>query len=348
MKKHSLSRMLCCLLMTAALAFACASAPSAEPPAWVRNLRDVYPDSDYIVGLGEGSTRDEAENKAMAELSTYFIRQICVERSSQVSWTTLNEAADAQSKTQKDILVESQTRLMAVCYAQDPYFNAAAKSWSTLAFIDRDEGWRIYEPTAKKQTGAFLALVKAADEEADPLSAVLRYENAAAYTRSAEFSAVRDFAQVLHPQKAEDLFGETDDVLMALPEKTLSAAQKAPVYIECPVDFDGMVYQAMVRALASYGLAAETDRAKAAAVCLLQVEEGRQSQGSGFTYYPSLSGSISGQGGAALLSFKVEGKREGAINPDLARRRAYTSLAAALEASFAAEVGRLQAALANK
>jgi hypothetical protein len=348
MKKQGLFRMARCLLITAVLV-ACASAPPpAEPPAWLKNPRGAYPDAGYITGRGEGPTRDEAENKAMAELSSYFIRQVSVERSSRASWTTRNEASEAQSKTEENILVESQTRLMAVRYVQDPYFNAAAKSWTTLAYIDRDEGWRIYEPTAKRQTGAFLALVKAADGEADALSAVLRYENAAVYARSVEFNAVRDFAQALHPQKAGDLFGETDDALMALPEKTVSAAQNAPVYIECLVDFDGMVYQAMVRALASYGLATETDRAKAAAVCLLQVEEGLQSQGAGFMYYPSLSGSVSGKGGSALLSFKVEGKREGALNPDLAKRRAYTSLAAALEASFAAEISRLQTALANK
>jgi hypothetical protein len=347
MKKHGLSGLLLCPLIATVLA-ACASAPPAEPPAWLGNARGVYPDSGYITGLGEGRTRKDAEDKALAELSSYFIQQVRVERSSRASWTTQNDVTTEQSATQENIMVESQTKLMAVQYAPDPYFNRDSKSWFTLAFIVRDEGWRIYEPAAKKQAGTFLALVQAADGEADPLSAVLRYGNAAAYARSAEFNAARDFAQALYPQKAEELFGETDEVLMALPEKNLSAAQKAPVYIECPVDYDQMIYQAMVRALASYGLAAETDRAKAGAVCLLRVEEGRQSQGSGFAYYPSLSGSLSGKEGAALLSFKVEGKREGAINPDLARRRAYTSLAAALEDSFAAEAGRLQAALANK
>jgi hypothetical protein len=345
MKKHGLSGLLLWPLIALA---GCASAPPPAPPAWIGNARGVYPDSGYITGLGEGATRKEAEDKALAELSSYFIRQVSVERSSRASWATQNDLTTAQSATQENILVESQTKLMAVQYAPDPYFNRDSKSWFTLAFILRDEGWRIYEPAAKKQAGAFLTLVKAADEEADPLSAVLRYGNADAHARSAEFNAVRDFAQALHPQRAEELFGETDEALMALPEKTLSAAQKAPVYIECPLDYDRMIYQAMVRALASYGLAAETDRAKAGALCLLQVEEGRQSQGSGFTYYPSLSGSLSGKEGAALISFKVEGKREGAINPDLAKRRAYSSLAAALEASFAAEAGRLQAALANK
>jgi hypothetical protein len=108
----------------------------------------------------------------------------------------------------------------------------------------------------------------------------------------------------------------------------------------------------MVRALGSCGFAAEDRRDRAGAVCTLQVQEGLQIQEGiqekSYAYYPSLSGTLRGKDGRALLSFKAEGERQVALNPDLAKRRAYTALAAALETSFLREAERLRKALADK
>jgi hypothetical protein len=71
----------------------------------------------------------------------------------------------------------------------------------------------------------------------------------AAYAAGAEFTALRGFSQILHPQKARTLFGEADALRPTLEEKTYTARQSASVFIDCPRDFEGVLYQAAVSAL---------------------------------------------------------------------------------------------------
>ena len=326
------------------LAFSCASAPSSPPPPWAADVQTVYSRGEYVTGRGEGSSRKEAESKALAEIAYYFVREITASSSSHTSWTEQNGRASTDSRTEENILVESQTRLVAVRYAEDPWYNKTKRAWETVAYINRDEGWTVYKPTAQKEADAFLLLVKAADTETEAFNAVLRYGNAAAYAEGAQFNAVRGFAQALHPANAAALFRETDAALASIPQKQLAARERASVYIDCPVDHERMIYQAMVKALGASGFAVETNRGKAAAVCTIRVEEGLQQGQGGFMYYPALSADFSGKKGA-LFSFKISAERAGAVTPDVAKRRAYTSLAAALEKGFEQELRRRQSAL---
>jgi hypothetical protein len=103
----------------------------------------------------------------------------------------------------------------------------------------------------------------------------------------------------------------------------------------------------MVKVLGASGFGVARNRAAAAAFCAVLVEEGMQKQENGVLFYPALTASISGTAGP-LFSFKITGERQGALNPDLAKRRAYTALAAALEASFAGELQKRQAALVRE
>jgi hypothetical protein len=324
---------------------ACAGVPSSGPaPEWALNIQAAYPNSEYIAGRGEGKTQEAAEAKALSEISFYFVRQISAERSSRSSWTEQDGVSAAESRTEENILVESQTRLVAVRYAEDPWFNPAKKAWETVAYINRDEGWTVYQPNAKRQADALLALAATAETEKEPFNAVLRYGIAASYAESAEFNNVRDFSQALHPAKAEALFAEAEAARGEMFNKQLTAIEKSSVYVECPQDYNGMIYQAMVKALGTSGFGVERNRAAAAAFCAVLVEEGMQKQENGVLYYPALTASISGKAGP-LFSFKISGERQGALNPDLAKRRAYTALALALETSFAGELQKRQAAL---
>jgi hypothetical protein len=325
---------------------ACAGAPGPAPE-WALNIQAAYPSGEYIAGRGEGQTREAAEAKALSEISFYFVRQISAERSSRSSWTERNGASAAESRTEENILVESQTRLVAVRYTEDPWFNPAKKAWETVAYINRDEGWTVYQPNAKRQADALISLVTRAETEKEPFNAVLRYGIAASYAESAEFNNVRDFSQALHPAKAEALFAEADAARGELVNTQLAAIEKSPIYVECPQDYNGMIYQAMVKALGASGFGVERNRAAAAAVCAVLVEEGMQKQEKGVLFYPALTATVSGSAGP-LFSFKITGGREGALNPDLAKRRAYTALASALEASFAGELQKRQSALVRE
>ncbi|GHV12196.1 hypothetical protein FACS189491_04760 [Spirochaetia bacterium] len=107
---------------------ACASAPSSPPPEWAANVQAVYPRSEYVTGRGEGASRQEAENKALAEIAFYFVREITASQSTRAAYTTQGGATSEERRTEEHVLVESQTRLVAVRYAENPWYNRTKKA----------------------------------------------------------------------------------------------------------------------------------------------------------------------------------------------------------------------------
>ncbi|MCL2834739.1 MAG: hypothetical protein FWD78_16330 [Treponema sp.] len=344
-QRHSFGFLGLSLVFAAGIFFGCASAPKNPPPAWAADAQSVYPWDKYITGQGNGATVRDAEENATAEISLYFVRETTVERSRHASWTEQDGVSASQSTTDESVLVKSYTNLVAVQFADDPWYNPAAKTWKTLAYINREQAWAAYEPNAKRQADTFMNLVKAADKETEPFNAVLRYGAAVAYARGPEFNTVRDFSQVLNPAQANGLFAETDAALAALLDKQLGAQQKSIIAIQCPVDYNMMIYQSMVKALGASGFAVDSS-GNAATICAIQVEEGLLKNDTGTFYTPSLTASFSGSSGA-MFSFRVTTDRVGAINADVAKSRAYTALANALEGAFAGELQRRQSALIN-
>jgi uncharacterized protein (DUF934 family) len=326
---------------------ACAGTPKSAPtPGWIPDVQTVYPSGEFIAQRREGDTRQDAELAGLNAISFYFESEITAELSSRESWTAVDGETHTESRIEDTMLVQSQTRLMAVRYAEDPWFNAKTKKWETVAYINRDEGWTVYEPQAQRARDALLALAAAAETEAEPFVRALRHNAAQAYAGGAEFNAIRGFAQVLHPAKAAALFAPSDAVISALPEKSYTARQNATVFIDCPLDLDGLVYTAASAAFGAGGFPVSRDRRAASSVCLIRVDEGMQKLEAGTFFYPTLTGTVNGASGA-LFTFTVQSPRQGAINPDLAKRRAYTALADAFKESFPGELNKQRTSYGN-
>jgi hypothetical protein len=235
--------------------------------------------------------------------------------------------------------VESQVKLTAVRYVESPWFDADTGEQVSLAYIDRDEAWAIYEKTVQNQTAAFLELWQAAETDPEPLGQALRFLAAEKFAQGEEFIAVWDFAVILHPDKAREHYRATGDAVAALPQKIYTARQNAAVFVDCPQDYEGLVHGAAVKALTAEGFTIVTDRDKAATIYAVRIDEGLQQVLSGNMYYPSLTANLSGKTGP-LFSFTINGPRQGAITAEVAKRRAYTGLAAALVESFPVEINK--------
>ncbi|MDR1143113.1 MAG: hypothetical protein LBK77_02705, partial [Spirochaetaceae bacterium] len=249
----------------AVLFAACAGTPqNAAAPAWAGNVEAVYPRSAYIARQGQSSTLQEAELAALNGISFYFESEISSEIIAEESFRQSGAGEDrrtsAESRLETSTLVRSYTRLIAVRYARDPWVNPATGAWETVAFIDREEAWTLYEPEAAKVRDTLLALSGAAENEVEAFSRALRFNLAAAYGGSPDFNAVRGFAQILHPGRARAMFAETDALRSAMPEKSYSARQGAAVFIDCPNDLDGLVSTAAAAALGAWGFPVEQNR----------------------------------------------------------------------------------------
>jgi hypothetical protein len=77
------------------------------------------------------------------------------------------------------------------------------------------------------------------------------------------------------------------------------------------------------------------------------VDEGERKGETGVFFYPALSGTVSGETGA-VFSFSAKTARQGAIDYEQAKRRAYTALATALKESFVESFNKKRASLEQK
>jgi len=202
----------------------------------------------------------------------------------------------------------------------------AHREWVTVAYVNRDEAWRVYGPRFRQQAQAFALLFEAAENERDSFRRALRYFAAQDFARSPEFRNAESLGQLLSPERMDAEFADARTMLAALPQRAGDARRNAPVYIDLPVDFESRLRNAFAQRFAELGFPVTADRASAAAVCLVTVDDGRQVRDLGVFYFPRLQATITSPAGA-LFSFGAEIGQQAAVTPDVARRRAYQALA---------------------
>jgi hypothetical protein len=102
-------------------------------------------------------------------ISFYFESEVSSEISAVESFRQTrigrSDVSNAESRIEANTLARSQTRLVAVRYAEDFYVNPVTRAWETVAYIDREEAWRLYETEAAKVRDILLSLSGAAEAE---------------------------------------------------------------------------------------------------------------------------------------------------------------------------------------
>jgi hypothetical protein len=331
-----LNALSCLIGLTSLLALSCATAPAPDWAASSSAIRAVYPDSDFIAQRGRGATREAAELAAASEIARFFTSQISANTGYSEVITQQNGKATEILRTSDEVFVQSQIDISGIRYAQDAFYHRAEKQWQTVAYIDRNEAWIVYEPRFKRQTDAFEALYAAAENESDQFRKVLRFGAAGAYARGGDFVEAEAFGQILHPSKMNASFGRIRAEIAAIPQKTDNAKRNASVFIDCPGDFESLVTNALSRVLSEAGFPIAKNRNGAAVICTVTVDEGRQQRDLGIFYYPSLQAVFTGASGA-LFTFNAAADRASAVTPDVAKRRAYAALAGKVVESFSIE-----------
>jgi hypothetical protein len=293
----------------------------------------VYPRAEYIAQRGRGATRQAAEVAAASEIALLFNREIRVNRGYSLSVNQQDGAATESSTATDEAIVQSQFALFGIRYAQDAFYSQAEKQWQTVAYIDRDEAWAVYEPRFKRQADAFHALYAAAENEGGRFRRFLRFGAADAYVRGGDFVEAEAFGQTLHPQKMSDAFDAVRAEIAALPQRIDAAKRNAAVFIDCPGEFETRVANAFSQALKAEGFPVVENRNGADVVCAVTIDEGRQQREVGIFYYSSLRAVFTDASGA-IFTFNATADRASAVTPEVAKRRAYTALAEKVVESF--------------
>lgn len=309
-------------------------------PPWAFNVNSVYPREEYVAQRGEGASKQDAEINALANISRFFASAITASEHSAYSSTSRNGVVDTAKQIDTDTLVQSQTKLFAVGYAQDAWRNPSTKKWETVGYINRAEAWAIYEPEAQKQAAAFTALFDAAEKERDPLKRFFAYRAAERHTVNPAYITTMEFGQVLAPSKMNSAFAEVRTAVAKIPQKMEAAKKAANIFVAIDKDNEGALNAALAKALGGEGLPVAKSRAGAAAICAATVTEGVQKSDMGTFYFPKISITLRSASGADVFSCSIEASKQGAVNTDIAKLRAYNALAAEIEKQFSIEFNK--------
>jgi hypothetical protein len=338
MTRPPLCRRLLILSALLPLILSCASSDT-PPPEWAASgaaLSRGYPDAAYIARIGRGQNRQAAELAAAAEIARYFTSRISADTIARETFSQRDGVTSENRSIDASVFVTSEIELFGIRYAPDAFYSKQEQRWAALAYIDRAEAWAVYEPRFKRQADTFLGLVRAAENERDPYKKALNWRAAARFAGQADFEAAAALGQMLHPARMNAVFADARARLAALPQKADEARRNASVFIDCPQDFESLIANAFARAFAQDGFPVSASRPSASAVCKISVDEGMRKGELGIFYQPSLRATLTGKSGD-IFSFSASADSVGAVQPDVARRRAYAALAERILTTFQAE-----------
>ncbi len=117
-------------------------------PEWVNNPHRLYPEDQYIVGVGSGDTRQAAEDDAAGAIARVFKSDINVDRTLLENYLDENKGGQYQSSSSSEMLqrtnVKSKMRLKNVKFDKS-YFSADEGVYYVLAYLDRRETALLYK-----------------------------------------------------------------------------------------------------------------------------------------------------------------------------------------------------------
>ncbi len=118
----------------------CASFGEDIPPEWVLAPQKAYPVEYYLVGMGEGKSRDQAENRAYASVARIFSAQVQA-KSLDHEFYIIKER-NSRSTVQRDLYLDRRiqvttNKLLERVYVLESWYRKRDQQFFVLAGLDR-------------------------------------------------------------------------------------------------------------------------------------------------------------------------------------------------------------------
>jgi hypothetical protein len=309
-----------------------------NPPAWYFDTEGEYPRDRYITAAGNGSSRKEAEDAAVAALSLFFQTKADVRRDMlrEYNETLQNGKGDFSQNTKiaESALVTSQTEFLGVNFA--PLFQNG-QAFSALAYIDRQEIVRIYDSRIQTNLTLINTLVQAAEKSADPLSAVGRLRKAQTIAKlTGEYV---NMAAIVNPDTASQ-YGNIPRINQQIQDLLAKNRPLLTASVVCEPAAHQRVGRKMNEILQARGFTMVNSRP--AYIVSVQVTTSEEETPTAKFVRPALDVKISlASKKAVVFSYTKNFSRSGHSSMDGAYGRAYLNMESDLEENFVNEFYRV-------
>jgi opacity protein-like surface antigen len=163
------------LLTIVCIALAAGAAFAQEAPLWLTRRGAIYPPEQYVSGVGEGGTAEEARTRALARIAQFFQTKVGDTKTLLYAY---NDALAAAEHTQasQDTVISSEAEFFGVEFA-DVYRDKTGV-YHALAYIDREEAGKKYEARIQANALTLGELIKRYENSPNPRLAVKRLREA--------------------------------------------------------------------------------------------------------------------------------------------------------------------------
>lgn len=296
-------------------------------PAWVENPKSVYPESKYLVAVGDGDTRRAAENAADANLARIFESHIESDERLVDQTRETGKAFERTTDFTADINILSSQTLYNIQHAE-AWLDKTGRIHA-VAYLDRRETAAIYRGKIDEQTSRVRSLLANAGPTDNPLK---RYATLRAANRhAAEAQYLLSQLKVIHPRSVPGVTPEykQSDITKAVAE----TAKQIRVQIDVDGDDQRRMTSCLEELITRYGFVAGTPEVLKIDGRVAVNDTGQRTADLVFVRY-ELAVQVKDTEGNVLISINEKG-REGHVSLTEARVRALRTLENAINAGGA-------------
>lgn len=313
-----------------------AEKPAQKMPEWVSQPSAVFPSADYISSVGNATSRDNAEIKALQSLASVFGQ--AVKSSSAASQRMTQAKAEGKVATanmsafSQDILRTVDVDSLIGVETKEFWFDGN-EMWYAVAVLEREKASNIYSDLIRKNASAISTLIANAKSNGESLEAYAALDFAEDIALENESHLKK--LSVIKPEAAASLKD-------GCPSPNKIHAQKAELSKHIPIcvivegEDSSRLASAFGEAISSLGFRGTFDSGERY-VLSAQVSFERSDATDGKTTrcrYGAEGFLIDMQSGQKLCPFKISG-REGHVDYSEAKVRAVKAMEAKIKKDFA-------------
>lgn len=161
------------IIIIAFMVFACTGINNAEAkkkktknPDWLVNPNSVYPEAYYLVAVGEGDSRTDAENMAAGNLARIFESKVKADQTVSTRYNEIVNSKGTKSSETTDINtnvnVSSNQSLINLNFAES-YTDAMGKVY-VIAYMERMKTGSIYEERINEASSRIVKFIKESEQ----------------------------------------------------------------------------------------------------------------------------------------------------------------------------------------
>jgi hypothetical protein len=152
------------------------SAFAQDAPLWLTRRGVAYPPDQYVAGIGEGRTADEARTRALAQIAQFFQTKVGDTRTLLYTYNDAMGRAAENTQASQNTVISSEAEFFGVEFA-DAYLDRTGV-YHALAYIDRKEAAGKYDARIQANALVLRELIRRYENTPNPRSAINKLREA--------------------------------------------------------------------------------------------------------------------------------------------------------------------------